>query len=402
MSVPFVDLAAMHAGIAVELEEAWRRITISTKFVGGAFVERFEAEWADFCGTRHCVGVSDGTAALELSLRALDIGPGDQVIVPANTFIATWEAIVAVGARPVGIDVDPRTLLMTAEGVEAACTPRTAAVIVVHLFGQPVDMDAINRVAQRAGIAVIEDAAQAHGATWLGRRAGGLSEIGCFSFYPSKNLGAFGDAGAVVTNRANIADRIRSLCNHGRHRNAADRHVVVGSNRRLDSLQAAILSVKLAHLEKWNAARRRIARRYDEHLADLPIETVEVAHGAMSSHHLAILRVSNRNAVRRALAADGIGTGVHYPIPCHRQKGFAHIPTSPLPVVERAARRLLSLPMYPQLTDIQVDWVCASMRRVLGRPKPASRSATRPPLSRRQLGLGGPPPLHALADGAKL
>ena len=204
--IPLVDLDALHAEIAAELNEAWHRVTATNHFVGGALVEKFEAEWAAYCGVSDCVGVSDGTAALKLALQALGIGPGDEVIVPANTFIATWEAVTAVGARPVAVDVDPATLLITGEAVMAAVTGRTAAVIAVHLYGQPVDMDAINKVGRRVGIAVIEDAAQAHGATWRGRRAGGLGDIGCFSFYPSKNLGALGDAGAVTTNRTDIAD----------------------------------------------------------------------------------------------------------------------------------------------------------------------------------------------------
>ena len=220
--VPFLDLAAMHADLAKELNEAWRRVSTSAKFVGGEFVDRFEESWAAYCGAKYCVGVSDGTSALELALRALGTCPGDEVIVPANTFIATWEAVIAVGARPVAVDVDPWTLLMTAEAIEVARSKRTVGVIAVHLFGQPANMDLINRTAKRAGLWVVEDAAQAHGATWRGKRVGSLADVGCFSFYPGKNLGAFGDAGAVVTNHAYVADCIRSLANHGRHANAAD------------------------------------------------------------------------------------------------------------------------------------------------------------------------------------
>ena len=269
-------------------------------FIGGEAVDRFEAEWAAYCGTRHCVGLSDGTAALELALAALGIGPGDEVIVPANTFIATVEAVAAVGAVPVMIDVDPATLLMTGEAVRAACTPRTAAVIAVHLYGQPVDMDAIRAVAGPAGIAVIEDAAQAHGATWRGARAGSLGHVGCFSFYPGKNLGAFGDAGGVVTDDAELAQRIRCLANHGRPRGAAEQHVLMGQNHRLDGLQAAILSVKLRRLDAWNAARRRLARLYGEALQGLPVEPVSIRPEAVSSHHLAVVQVP---AARRAAPA---------------------------------------------------------------------------------------------------
>ena len=261
MSISFLDLRC-HARRAPPGagSSSGRRVVDGSAFIGGEAVDRFEAEWAAYCGTRHCVGLSDGTAALELALAALGIGPGDEVIVPANTFIATVEAVAAVGAVPVMIDVDPATLLMTGEAVRAACTPRTAAVIAVHLYGQPVDMDAIRAVAEPAGIAVIEDAAQAHGATWRGARAGSLGHVGCFSFYPGKNLGAFGDAGGVVTDDAELAQRIRCLANHGRPRGAAEQHVLMGQNHRLDGLQAAILSVKLRRLDAWNAARRRLAQ----------------------------------------------------------------------------------------------------------------------------------------------
>jgi dTDP-4-amino-4,6-dideoxygalactose transaminase len=376
-SIPFLDLSAMHAEVGAELEEAWRRVTSTGKFIGGEFVDRFENEWAAFCGTAHCVGVSDGTAALELALRALNVGFGDDVIVPANTFIATWEAVVAVGARPVPVDVDPHTLLMNADRVAAAYTPSTAAVIAVHLYGQPVDMDAINRVAARLGIAVIEDAAQAHGATWHGVRAGGLADIGCFSFYPGKNLGAFGDAGAVVTNRLDVAERIRSLSNHGRRADAADRHIYVGGNHRLDGLQAAILSVKLGRLEQWNQARQRVARRYSEILANVAVEPVEIAPGAVSSHHLQVVQVADRDRVRRLLAVAGIATGIHYAVPCHRQAAFAEFAARQLPVAEAAAGRVLSLPMFPTMTDRQVERVGAALRRAVGQGRQSSRSLSR-------------------------
>lgn len=365
MAIPFLDLPAMHAEVQAELDAAWRSVTASCGFIGGAAVERFEGEWAGYCGTRHCVGVSDGTAALELALRALGVGPGDEVVVPANTFIATVEAVAATGASPVMVDVDPHTLLMTAEHVTAACTPRTAAVIPVHLFGQPVDMDAICRVAARVGIAVIEDAAQAHGATWKGRRAGGLADIGCFSFYPGKNLGAFGDAGAVVTNRRDLAERIRVLANHGRDLDASERHIRIGRNQRLDGLQAAVLSAKLTRLEAWNAGRRRAAGAYRRLLGNLPAEMVRTADGAVSSHHLTVVQVERRDTVRRHLAERGIGTGIHYAIPCHRQPALADLPAVSLPVVERAAGRILSLPMFPHLDDARVLQVVEALADAL-------------------------------------
>jgi dTDP-4-amino-4,6-dideoxygalactose transaminase len=372
MSISFLDLGAMHAELRPELDLVWQRVVDGSAFIGGEAVDRFEAEWAAYCGTRHCVGLSDGTAALELALAALGVGPGDEVIVPANTFIATVEAVAAVGAVPVMIDVDPATLLMTGEAVRAACTPRTAAVIAVHLDGQPVDMDAIRAVAEPAGIAVIEDAAQAHGATWRGARAGSLGHVGCFSFYPGKNLGAFGDAGGVVTDDAELAQRIRCLANHGRPRGAAERHVLMGQNHRLDGLQAAILSVKLRRLDAWNAARRRLARNYGEALQGLPVEPVSIRPEAVSSHHLAVVQVPQRDELRRLLAAEGIATGVHYAIPCHLQPACSTYATPPLPVVERAAGRLLSLPMHPHLGDRDVGRVASALARALDRLEPTA------------------------------
>lgn len=363
--VPFLDLAAMHADLAKELDDAWRRVSTSAKFVGGEFVDRFEESWAAYCGAKYCVGVSDGTSALELALRALGTCPGDEVIVPANTFIATWEAVIAVGARPVAVDVDPLTLLMTAEAIEAACRKRTVGVIAVHLFGQPANMDLINRAAKRAGLWVVEDAAQAHGATWRGKPAGSLADVGCFSFYPGKNLGAFGDAGAVVTNHSYLAECIRSLANHGRHANAADRHVRIGHNHRLDGLQAAILSAKLPYLDGWNAHRRQAAKRYELALAGLPLSIVGIAKEAVSSHHLSVVQVNDRDQVQRELAAEGIATGIHYRTPCHLQPAYRHLTDKALPVAERAAQHILSLPMFPHLSEGQIGRVAAVLRQVL-------------------------------------
>jgi dTDP-4-amino-4,6-dideoxygalactose transaminase len=365
MSVAFLDLAAMHAELEPELDAAWQQISRTGAFIGGEWVARFEADWAAYCGTRHCVGLANGTVALQLSLQALGVGPGDEVIVPANTFIATAAAVVAAGARPVFIDVDPATLLATAEGARAAITPRTAAIIAVHLYGQPVDMDALGEVAGAAGVALIEDAAQAHGATWRGRRAGGLARIGCFSFYPGKNLGAFGDAGAVVTDERALAETIRALSNHGRARDAHHRHDLVGGNHRLDGLQAAVLSIKLRRLGAWTAARRQVAAWYGAALEGLPLERVAIAPGAASSHHLEVVRTAARDRLREALAAEGIATGIHYPIPCHLQPAFAAPAPPRLPVAERAAGRILSLPMHPHLREADVQRVAAAIARVL-------------------------------------
>jgi dTDP-4-amino-4,6-dideoxygalactose transaminase len=367
MQVSFLDLPAMHRELGAEFDDIWRRVTSSGQFIGGEFVERFERDWAEYCGTKYCVGVSNGTAALELSLRTLGIGPGDEVIVPANTFIATAAAVAGVGATPVFVDVDPATLLTTAQHVEAAITPRTAAVIAVHLYGQPVDMDAIRRTAAAAGIFVVEDAAQAHGATWRGTRAGGMSDIGCFSFYPGKNLGAVGDAGAIVTNDQAIAEKVRSMSNHGRLRDDPHRHQLLGGNHRLDGLQAAVLSLKLRRLDAWNAERTRIAGVYRASLTDLPIDLLEIAEAARSSHHLFVVQTEDRDGLRRQLAAASVSTGIHYPIPCHRQPAFAERRHASLPVAERAAGRVLSLPMSPNLRDAEVQYVADAVARALDR-----------------------------------
>lgn len=365
MSIPFLDLPAMHAEITLELDEAWQKVTRSGKFIGGEFVERFEGEWAEYCGTSYCVGVANGTVALELALAALGIGPGDEVIVPANTFFGTIEAVIAAGAKPVFIDVDPSTLLMTADSVESAITSQTAAVIAVHLYGQPVDMDAVGAVTRAAGLTVIEDAAQAQGALWRGRRAGSLSHVGCFSFYPSKNLGAFGDAGAVVTDDQMLAEQIRLLSNHGRSGLEHYRHDSIGGNNRLDGLQAAILSVKLKRLDVWNEARRRVANWYRMLLADIPVELVRTTPDAVSSCHLTVIRSSHRDHIQQQLLAEGITTLIHYPIPCHHQPALASSAPPQLPVAEGAAHRVLSLPMGPHLTQEDVVQIVGGISRAL-------------------------------------
>jgi dTDP-4-amino-4,6-dideoxygalactose transaminase len=367
MNVCFLDLRSMHEEIADEIQEVWSRICAQCSFVGAEYVGQFEQQWAEYCGTAYCVGVADGTVGLELSLRALGIRPGDEVIVPGNTFIATAEAVVKAGGVPVFIDVDPATHLITADGVAAAITPRTAAVVVVHLYGQPADMDAIRAAAIKAGIAVVEDAAQAHGATWQGKRVGGLSDIASFSFYPGKNLGAFGDAGAVVTNDPALAERVRLMSNHGRPPNSPHLHELVGGTHRLDALQAAILTVKLKRLDAWNAARERAARLYAQALAGLPVELVQVADEATSSHHLTVIRTSHRDELRRLLAAENVATGIHYPIPCHLQKAFRGLNTPPLPMVERLAGRILSLPMFPHISEAQIRHVADAIARAFDR-----------------------------------
>jgi dTDP-4-amino-4,6-dideoxygalactose transaminase len=356
--VPFTDLAAMTQEVRATIDQNWTQLLDTSAFIGGQAVEGFEQAWADYCGVSHAVGVANGTDALQLTLTALGIGAADEVVVPANTFVASAEAVVLAGATPRFADVSPETLLLTADDLEAAITPRTRAVIVVHLYGQMPDMDALCRSAGKAGVVLVEDAAQAHGATWNGQRAGSFGRAACFSFYPGKNLGAFGDAGAVVTGDAVLAERIRRLRDHGRARGSRYRHVVVGTNSRLDAVQAVVLTAKLARLDAWNEARRSIATRYHAAFASGPARLVSEAAGARGVHHLAVIRVPDRAIVQQHLTAAGIESGIHYPVPCHRQAPFRRFATGPLPVAEAAAGEVLSLPMFPHMSDAQVAAVC--------------------------------------------
>lgn len=362
--VPFADLGAMTREQREELDETWARTLEGSSFIGGKYVQAFEEEWAAACGTRFAIGVGNGTDALELTLRALGIGLGDEVIVPTNTFVATVEAIMLTGASPRFVDVDPRTLLVTPELVRTAIGPRTAAVIPVHLYGNVVDVEGVCHVADRAGIAVIEDAAQAHGATRDGRRAGSSGVAGTFSFYPGKNLGAFGDGGAVVTNDATLAEHVRSIADHGRAAGEKYVHPLIGTNSRLDALQAGILSVRLRSLPRWNAARNQVAAWYAQHLPS-QLSLVNVEPSVQSSWHLAVIEVPDRARVRRQLSSEGIETGIHYPIPCHLQDAFAKWSPGVLPVAESTAVRLMSLPMFPHLTEQQVVTVCRTLEVAL-------------------------------------
>jgi dTDP-4-amino-4,6-dideoxygalactose transaminase len=361
MNVPFIDLAAMTGDVRAVVSDAWLALLDSNRFIGGEAVDRFESQWAAYCGTTQAVGMANGTDAIQLTLRAMGIAEGDEVIVPANSFVATAEAVVLAGATPRFADVDPATLLLTAETLTAALTSRTRAVIVVHLYGQMVDMDAICRAAERAGIAVIEDAAQAHGATWRGRSAGSVGHAGCFSFYPGKNLGAFGDAGAVVTSDAALASRLRSLRDHGRAGGSHYDHAYVGTNSRLDAVQAVVLSAKLERLDAWNEARRAIALQYRAAMAATTIDLVAEAPDACGVYHLAVVRVPQRDRVRRWLDECGIATGIHYPTPIHRLTPYEHLADGPLPVAEQAAAEVLSLPMFPHMTPEQVAHVCQAV-----------------------------------------
>jgi dTDP-4-amino-4,6-dideoxygalactose transaminase len=358
--VEFLDLGVTHARLADELELAWKSVLASGRFVGGPEVDAFEAEFAEYCGTGGCIGVANGTDALELVLTALGIGPGDEVIVPGNTFVATAEAVCAVGARPRFVDVAPDTLLIDPAAAEAAVNSRTAALVAVHLYGQMADVPALTRLATRHGLALVEDAAQAHGARFDGRRAGSVGAAGTFSFYPGKNLGGLGDGGAVVSDDADLVARIRRLGNHGRSALERERHEVRGRNSRLDSLQAAVLRVKLAGLDEANRARADVVRRYRAHLPAWCVP-VAVHPAAEAVHHLAVVQVPDRDAATAALDAARIGWGIHYPVPCHRQPAFSAF-AEPLPVAEAAAGRILSLPLSPTLPAAAVDRVCAVLR----------------------------------------
>ncbi|MDQ3276284.1 MAG: DegT/DnrJ/EryC1/StrS family aminotransferase [Actinomycetota bacterium] len=359
-AIPFLDLAGVTAGLREELDTAWKSVLAHGSFVGGPDCATFEQDFAAYCGAAHCVGVANGTDALELILAGLGIGAGDEVIVPANTFVATVEAVAAVGGRPRFVDVDPATLLVDPDAVDAAVTPATAAVIGVHLYGQMVDVERITAIADRHGLAFVEDAAQAHGARFAGRRAGSVGVAASFSFYPGKNLGALGDGGAVVTSDRALAERIRSTANHGRSSTDRYRHDHRGRNSRLDTLQAAVLAAKLPRLDADNARRAAVVASYRALLPD-GATPLAVHPCAEPVHHLAVVQVDDRARVTGALTAGGIGWGVHYPLPCHRQPAFLD-PGVRLPVVERAADRIMSLPLSPTLRDDEVARICDVLR----------------------------------------
>lgn len=357
MGVPFMDLRSDHRALRKDLLKIWEDALDSAAFVGGAAVDRFENDFARFCEAKHAVGVGNGTDALMLAFRALQIGEGDEVIVPANSFVATAEAVVHTGAIPVFVDVDPRTYNIDVDQIEDRITSRTRALIPVHLYGQPADMDPILEIAHRHGLRVIEDASQAHGARYHGRRVGSMGDVACFSFYPAKNLGACGDAGAVVTNDSQIAEAVRRLRDHGGLRKYE--HDVVGYNSRLDSIQAAILALKLRHLDERNALRRRHADFYKELLTRTDgIVTPVAPQGIESVHHLYVIRVEqgSRNDLQSFLAGNGVQTGIHYPAPIHRTQAFARFNAAGCPVAERNADHILSLPMYPEIDAQQLEY----------------------------------------------
>lgn len=363
--VPLVDLHAQYQTIRPAIDAAIQSVIERTAFIMGPDVHSFEEDFASYCTATYAVGVASGTAALELTLRACGIGAGDEVITSAHTFIATAEAISAVGARPVFADIDQSTYNLAPHAVEAVLTPATRTILPVHIYGQPADMDALSAIAARRDIFVIEDAAQAHGATWNGRTVGVLGHAACFSFYPGKNLGAYGDAGAVTTNDARIAEQVALLRNHGRHSKYL--HDIKGYGERMDTLQAAILHAKLAHLADWTAARRRLAARYTELLAGCELVLPFVAPQANPAWHLYVIRTSERDAMLAYLNAHGVGAGVHYPVPLHLQPAYADLGyrRGDLPVTEAVADTCLSLPIYPEMTDEQQEYVVSTIKRFL-------------------------------------
>lgn len=359
MKVPFIDLTRQHATIAAEVDPAVAAVVAGAQFILGPNVQALERELAAYCGARHGIGVASGTDALHLALSAVGVKEGDEVIVPAFTFVATAEMVSQLGARPVFADIDPVTLTLDADDAAKRVTRRTRAILPVHLYGQPADMAPLQDLADRYEIAIVEDAAQAVGADWDGRRVGSLGRAACFSFFPTKNLGAWGDGGFVTTNDDGVADRIARRRNHGTR--ARYVHEEVGWCSRLDELQAAVLRVKLRHLDAWTAARRRLAARYRTLLAGLPLTLPDDRAGTRSVYHLFTVRLAARDALQRFLAEQEIGAMVHYPVPLHRQPVYRDLPTGTLGVCERAAAEVLSLPLYPDLRDDEQDAVAAAI-----------------------------------------
>jgi dTDP-4-amino-4,6-dideoxygalactose transaminase len=361
--IPFVDLQAHYQESKKEIDSAIKRVLDRSDYILGGAVAAFEAEFADYCGASHAVGVDSGYSALELALRAFEIGPGDEVITAANTFIATVLPIINVGARPVLVDIEPDTYNLDPVLLSDAVSAATRAIIPVHLYGQPADMDAILSVAKQHDLVVIEDAAQAHGSRYKGQRIGSLGHAAAFSFYPTKNLGAFGDGGAVVTDDGAVAEKIRLLRNLGQP--VKYQHEIKGFNHRLDTIQAAILHAKLPKLDAWNAARRRLAHYYTELLSDLPVVTPSEALWAQHVYHVYVVRVKERDALCRHLEQAGISTVLHYPIPLHLQPALKDLDyqSGDFPLTEQYADEIVSLPMYPELSEPALEVVVSEIRK---------------------------------------
>lgn len=367
MKIPFNDFASPYQELKAELDEAYARFMRSGWYILGKEVEAFEQEYAAYCGSKFCVGVGNCLEAMHLVLRAWDIGPGDEVVVPSNTYIATWLAISHAGAIPVPVEPDPETYNLDPNMVEAAITSRTKAILPVHLYGQPADMDPILAIARHHGVKVMEDAAQAQGARYKGRRAGSLGDAAGHSFYPTKNLGAFGDAGAVTTDDAELADRIRTLRNYGSKKRYYNE--IIGYNSRLDELQAALLRVKLRHLDKWNERRSKIAEQYLFQLSAFgsQLSLPYVPSWASPVWHLFVIRHPKRDVLRQKLDEAGIGTLIHYPVPPHRSDAYAAMQFAPgtLPIAEQMANTVLSLPVGPQILEEQALYVAGTIGKAL-------------------------------------
>ncbi len=367
MKVKFLDLTRLHKSIEAELQSAMNRVLASGKFLQGEELQKFEEEFASFCRARYCVGCDSGTAALHIALLALGIGAGDEIITVSHTFIATAEVIVHTGARPVFVDIEPETFLIDADKIIEKITPRTRAIIVVHLYGQPVDMERVASVARRHNLWIIEDAAQAVGAEYNGKMVGILGDVACFSFFPGKNLGALGDAGAIVTDNPRIAELSSMLINHGRKEKFI--HQLPGYNYRLDELQAALLRVKLPYVTGWNERRRNAVSLYRKFLENHPdVSEVIKFPGeypqAKSVYHLLVIRAKQRDELRKFLSLNGIETGLHYPIPLHLQPAFQNLgyKEGDLPVTEEIVQEIISLPLDPLMTETEIEYVCKKIK----------------------------------------
>ena len=365
INVPLVDLKAQYASIKDQMDKTILGVVESTQFINGPEVSGFEEEYATAVGAEKCVGVASGTGALMLALKACDIGPGDEVILPSHTFAATGEAVAVLGATPVFVDLEQDGYCMDPEGFSDAITERTKAVIPVHIYGHPVDMGRINEIAKANGLYVIEDAAQAHLAQWDGATCGSLGDLACFSFFPGKNLGAYGDAGGVTGKSGELIEKVRQLRDHGRSSKYV--HEIVGYGERLDALQAAILRVKLPHLSDWTKQRNRLAERYLQHLSDLPLELPKTKNAAYHAYHLFVVQTDDRDNLLKALNERGIGAGIHYPIPLHLQPAFksSKYELGALPRVERVANRILSLPLFPEMSEMQQDHVIHTIKETI-------------------------------------
>jgi dTDP-4-amino-4,6-dideoxygalactose transaminase len=368
MNVPFLDLKAQYQSIKPEINEAIQRVLDNTAFAAGPFVAQFEKDFAAFCGTKHALAVGSGTDALWAALIALGVGPGDEVITVPDTFIATAEAISFCGAKPVFVDIDEKTYNMDPNRLEDYLNTqhRPKALIPVHLFGQMADMDPIMEIARKHGLHVIEDSAQAHGAEYKGKKAGSIGDAGCFSFYPGKNLGAYGEAGAVVTNNDEVADKIRMFRDHGQSKKY--HHDMVGWNARMDGFQGAVLSVKLKYIDEWNDARRKNGRLYSQLLAGTDgLITPQEAEYATPVYHIYAIRVKGRDALMDALGKQGIATGIHYPVPLHLTAAYRSLgyKIGDFPVAEKCASEFVSLPMFPELSSEQIKYVCEEIKKLI-------------------------------------